>query len=95
MVLFQPPPPTATIWLRMSLFPLPRLLSVGLVEQLYLFTIPRALLCLSSAVLAVSLYSVRYSDIDGLCLGVATAGDEQGVGSRLAQVAGDEAVLPP
>ncbi len=79
----------------MSLFSLPCLLSVGLIEQLYLLTIPRALLCLPSAVLPVSLHSVRYSDIDGLCLWVAAAGDEQRVGSRLAEVAGDKAVLPP
>lgn len=78
----------------MSLLPLPSLLSVGLIQQLYLLTITRALLRLPSAVLPVSLHSVRYSDIDGLCLWVAAAGDEQGVRSRLAQVAGDKAVLP-
>ena len=78
----------------MSLLPLPGLLSVGLIEQLYLLTIPRALLRLPPAVLPVSLHSVRYSDIDGLRLWVAAAGDEQRVGSCLAQVTGDKAVLP-
>lgn len=79
----------------MSLLPLlPSLLSVGLIEQLYLLMISRALLRLSSAVLAVSLHRVGYGDIDGLRLGVAAAGNEQGVGGCLAQVAGDETVLP-
>lgn len=77
-----------------SLFCLPSLLSVSLIEQLYLLTISRALLRLPSAVQPVSLHSVRYSDIDGLCLWVATAGNEQRVGGRLAQVAGDKTVLP-
>ena len=88
-------PSWETLSLCVSLFPLPGLLSVGLIEQLYLLTIPRALLRLPPAVLPVSLHSVRYSDIDGLRLRVASAGDEQGVGGRLAQVAGHEAVLPP
>lgn len=78
----------------MSLFPLPSLLSIGLIEQLYLLMIPRALLCLASAVLPMSLHSVRYSDIYGLCFCGATAGDEQGVRGSLTQVTGDKAVLP-
>lgn len=42
----------------------------------------------------MGLHSVGYVDIDGLRLWVATAGDEQRVGSRLTQVTGDKAVLP-
>lgn len=78
----------------MSLLPLPGLLSVGLIEQLDLLLIPRALLRLSSAVLPVSLHGVWYGDVDGLRFGVSAARDEQRVGGRLTQVTGDKAVLP-
>ncbi|TNN42563.1 hypothetical protein EYF80_047251 [Liparis tanakae] len=76
-----------------SVLHLPGLLSIGLVQQLYLLTIPRALLRLPPAVLPVGLHSVRYGDVDGLRLWVA-AWDEQRVGGRLTQIAGDKAVLP-
>lgn len=87
----QEPP----LFVCVSLLPLPSLLSVGLIEQLYVLVVSRALLRLPPTVLPVSLHSVRYGDVDGLRLRVAAAGDEQRVGGRLAQVTGDKAVLPP
>lgn len=75
-VLVQPPPENHHLAIQqVSLFHLPGLLSVGLIEQLYLLTISCALLRLPPAVLAVSLHGVRYSDIDGLRLWVAAGGD--------------------
>lgn len=90
----RPPESTAPFNVGKSLFPLPCLLSVSLIKQLYILMIPWALQCLPLAVLPVGFHSVRYADIDGLCFCASSTGDEQGVGRCLTQVTGDKAVLP-